>query len=751
MRICYVTSEYPVDGEPASGIATYLQTTAETLVEKGHRVDVVLCDQRVSEQTISTINGVRVHAVPLTEAVSSFFHERLSKRYFGLLRWLNVHRELAGYLARSKCAAEYIEKNIKAHVFECPERGFLGHFLCMTGRAVVMRLHTPSAVISRLNRTFSLKYALMEYFERKTATTATAISSPSFCLARKVARRWRIRTPISVEPSPFRLAPVLVDDSQVPPYRYVLYFGRIEIRKGVLLLARAMKRIQPRLNEIRVLFVGTDVEYGRSKDKSVKEEIFRLLGPAASSACFIGAQRRERLYPLIRNAEFVVLPSLWESFPNACLEAMALGKTVLAPSGTGLVEQVRHMESGVLFKRKSHRDLARKMLYCLENPERVREIGVGARAKVADFEAGKMIIRTLRKYHETIGTDRPLSSRPRSEPSSRARWLGEWLQLRVQQRVPDVDAVRYPPTFDKEVAPEVSVIVPSLNEERNIEGCLVSLILQATTASYEIIVVDSSSDTTSRIVLERFPTVVLISSERRLSCGEAKNVGLRFARGRKILFTDADIRVPFDWVQKMADHLERCDIAGGPFLNGTPRSLSGSLGYYLEFFRVMPRTTKVRSTKYFTGGNSGFRREAVETKAFISGIGEDIAFTYDLIRDGKTSIYDPTLGVLHLNKTGLRRVFRYHIALGAGGYRYRRRLGFGSPIMKMPTLSFVVPFAIVPFIALNRFWCRDFGGALFLVACSPLAILLYLFWAYGFFTEARAVESADKASARAGA
>ena len=34
---------------------------------------------------------------------------------------------------------------------------------------MVIKLHTPFAYVSRLNRIFSLKYAFIEYFERKTA------------------------------------------------------------------------------------------------------------------------------------------------------------------------------------------------------------------------------------------------------------------------------------------------------------------------------------------------------------------------------------------------------------------------------------------------------------------------------------------------------------------------------------------------------------------------------------------------------
>jgi glycosyltransferase involved in cell wall biosynthesis len=577
----------------------------------------------------------------------------------------------------------------------------------------------------------------MEYFERKTATTATAISSPSLSLAKKISRRWRVGTPISVEPLPFRLNQVVYDESQVPTYKYVLYFGRIEIRNGVLPLAKAIRRIQPKLKDIRVLFVGADANYGTKQNKSVKERLLRLLGPAASSVSFMGPQEHERLYPLIRNAEFVVLPSLWENFSYACLEAMALGKTVIGPSGTGFAEQIRNRESGLLFKRKSHRDLARKMLFCLENPERVQQIGVDAQKRVADFDAGKMTIVMLRKYHETIGMDRPLSTITRPESPLPIRWLGSDLQLRARQRALDPEAQPFPPTFNEDLDPDISVIVPSFNEEEKIQGCLVSLLLQVAAASYEIIIVDSSSDSTARIILERFPRVVLISSERRLSCGEAKNVGLSFARGNKILFTDADIRVPANWVQEMANHLDEFDIAGGPFLNGTPNSLTGTLGYCLEFFRFLPQRTKARNGAYFTGGNSGYRREAIKGKKFISGIGEDIAFSYELIRDGKKAVYDPTLGVVHLNKVGFKRVLRYQIALGAGGYRYRRRLRFKSPIMRMPILSFVVPFAIVPFITLKLFLYGELRDGVLLLIFSPLAMLLYLFWAFGFYTESQ--------------
>ena len=175
---------------------------------------------------------------------------------------------------------------------------------------------------------------------------------------------------------------------------------------------------------------------------------------------------------------------------------------------------------------------------------------------------------------------------------------------------------------------------------------------------------------------------------------------------------------PVNWVERMAGHLDEYDAVGGPFLNGTPESVTGTLGYCLEFFRALPKKTLDTDARCLTGGNSGYRQEAIRDKKFMSGIGEDIAFNFELVREGRRVLYDPSLGVLHLNRVGFKKVFEYHVALGRGGYRYRRKLNFRSLIMRAPMLSFLVPPAIVPFIGFKLFTNRSYRDA-FLLLTSP--------------------------------
>ncbi len=106
----------------------------------------------------------------------------------------------------------------------------------------------------------------------------------------------------------------------------------------------------------------------------------------------------------------------------------------------------------------------------------------------------------------------------------------------------------------------VSVVIPALNEERHI-GPLLSDLSNQTREADEVIVVDAGSrDGTVRVV-ERFPGVVVLSGSPPVAKG--RNLGGRSARGDILVFLDADVRLPEDFLQGLLAEFEdrRLDVA----------------------------------------------------------------------------------------------------------------------------------------------------------------------------------------------
>ena len=97
----------------------------------------------------------------------------------------------------------------------------------------------------------------------------------------------------------------------------------------------------------------------------------------------------------------------------------------------------------------------------------------------------------------------------------------------------------------------VSVIIPSFNSKHTIKKCLDALKIQKCQHNFEIIVVDSSSDNTSRIIRQEFPEVSLYSFSERKYPGDARNLGVLKATGQIFAFTDSDCIVDQGWIEKI--------------------------------------------------------------------------------------------------------------------------------------------------------------------------------------------------------
>lgn len=117
--------------------------------------------------------------------------------------------------------------------------------------------------------------------------------------------------------------------------------------------------------------------------------------------------------------------------------------------------------------------------------------------------------------------------------------------------------------------PKVSVIVPVYNVEKYIKKCLDSLVNQ-TLKDIEIIIVnDGSQDGSENIIKEyekKYSNIIYVEKENG-GLSDARNYGLKYAKGEFIAFLDSDDYVDYTIYEKMykkatdenADYVE-CDF-----------------------------------------------------------------------------------------------------------------------------------------------------------------------------------------------
>lgn len=91
----------------------------------------------------------------------------------------------------------------------------------------------------------------------------------------------------------------------------------------------------------------------------------------------------------------------------------------------------------------------------------------------------------------------------------------------------------------------ISIIIPTLNEEKAIAGTLQKLKSSLTSVPHEIIVSDGhSTDKTVEIAKQFADTVLEHDGKTRQTIAMGRNAGARCARGEYLLFLDADCSIP---------------------------------------------------------------------------------------------------------------------------------------------------------------------------------------------------------------
>lgn len=167
----------------------------------------------------------------------------------------------------------------------------------------------------------------------------------------------------------------------------ILFLGRIAPIKNIEVLIKAIPYIHDK--KIKVELVGpAEEEYLKKLKTLVQKE------GVGSRVVFSGpVNDMKKKIQKIDSASIFVLPSLREAMPQALIEAMARGKTVIASRNDGTLEIIQDGQNGLLFDKDSPQDLAKKINFLQENKVSMER---KAKASVEQYRWSKIIAKMER-------------------------------------------------------------------------------------------------------------------------------------------------------------------------------------------------------------------------------------------------------------------------------------------------------------------------------------------------------------------
>lgn len=154
------------------------------------------------------------------------------------------------------------------------------------------------------------------------------------------------------------------------PLRFV-FVGSLQARKGIPALIEAWRRLSPRGGELWL--VGP-----------VAPQVRRLI-PELPGLSVRGPVPNAELPQLFAECDVFVFPSLFEGFGLVILEAMACGLPVITTEATAGPDVMTDGQEGFLVPAGDVDALESKMRRCLENRDRMPEMGRAARATAERF------------------------------------------------------------------------------------------------------------------------------------------------------------------------------------------------------------------------------------------------------------------------------------------------------------------------------------------------------------------------------
>lgn len=198
---------------------------------------------------------------------------------------------------------------------------------------------------------------------------------------------------------PARALPDIRQELGIAPDKTVVGFiARMTIQKDPATLIRAFAELLRTQRDVVLLMVG---------DGELKAEAVALAESLGISNDVVFQPFRTDVPALLQAMDIFCLPSLWEGLPIGLLEAMAMGKTVVATATDGTKEIVSHGENGYIVPAKDPVALAAAIATLHLRPEERAKLQAAAKATVDLQFSQESMTRQIESIYSRIISKQP--------------------------------------------------------------------------------------------------------------------------------------------------------------------------------------------------------------------------------------------------------------------------------------------------------------------------------------------------------
>lgn len=245
-------------------------------------------------------------------------------------------------------------------------------------------------------------------------------------------------------------------------------------------------------------------------------------------------------------------------------------------------------------------------------------------------------------------------------------------------------------------APDLSVVVPSVNGWRDLRGAVAALLAQADDVALEVIVADRVGEAVLGPLRREFPGVRVVEAPRGTTIPRLRAMAFAVASAPVVGVIEDHVIVPPGWAAEMlAAHRRGAEVVGGSVENAARDSVLDWAAFLCEYSHCL--TPAEGESDWVTGNNVTYRRHLLERHREVIEEGKWENHLHDALRAaGVTLLSLPEIRVGHKKHYTAWEYLsqRYLYARSYAGMRLRSasaltRAGFGSAALALPPLLFV--------------------------------------------------------------